>query len=177
MDLGTGCGVLTFYMLKHNVKSIVATDINPNALKSLEGDLKRVGKCDSVSLSHTSFFDNIQTNNLDLVVFNPPWIPEKPTNSIDLAMYYEPSFFEEFFSKAHASLPMGCTVLVIFSTFAQAAGLELNHPIAHELESNSRFKLVNHTQQKLNQKPSARKHWLSDIRAKENIELWELLKI
>jgi hypothetical protein len=177
MDMGTGCGVLTFYMLKHSVKRIVATDINPNAILSTSNDLRRLGDKANVTLKCTSFFDDIDTSNLTLVVFNPPWIPDNPSNAIDLAMYYQPNFFDDFFSRAHASLPSGCTVLILFSTFAQAAGLELNHPIALELKSRPRFKLINHTQQKLNQKPSDRKHWLSDLRANERIELWELLKI
>jgi hypothetical protein len=177
MDMGAGCGVLTFYMIKHSVKRILSTDINPNALHSVSTDIKSIGNASSVIVKRSSFFDEIDTKDLELVVFNPPWIPEEPSNSFDLAMYYQPTFFEQFFSSAFDRLPAGCTILLIFSTFAQAAGLVSQHPIAHELELNSRFKLVKHYQQNLTQKPSSRKHWLSDLRANEKVELWELLKI
>jgi hypothetical protein len=174
LDLGTGCGVLTFYMLKHDVKDLMATDINPNAIYSVGQELNRLDLGDRVRLICTDLLEGISCENIDLLVFNPPWIPDNATGSLDLAMYYHNDLFERFFSSAYEVLPPKCKVVVLFSTFAQAAGLKVEHPIRHELEHHQRFKLVNYIQSPVNQKPSHKKSWLSEIRSNEKIELWEL---
>lgn len=174
MDLGTGCGVLSFYMLKHGVANVLATDINPNAIHSVELDLQRQGNSQQVSLLQTDLFSNVDTSKLDLVVFNPPWIPDKINGSMDLAMYYDDDFFERFFRSASEALPKGCKLVILFSTFAQAAGLKVGHPIGREISTHKRFALVNHIQIPIKQKPSNRKGWLSGIRKNERVELWEL---
>jgi hypothetical protein len=174
MDLGTGCGVLSFYMLKHGVQNIVATDINPNAIHSVRIELERLGLLKRVILSYADMFEGIDCSKLDLVVFNPPWIPDRTTSGIDQAMYYPDGFFERFFAQAYEALPKGCRVVILFSTFAQAAGLNVDHPIKMELEAHKRFSLISSEASKLTQKPSRRKHWLTDIRLHEKIELWEL---
>lgn len=176
MDLGTGSGVLTFYMLKHGVKKILATDINLNSLFSVGKELERQKVESTVSLQHANFFDGIDTQGMDIIVFNPPWIPEKPSNSLDLAMYYQSDFFENFFQQAYNSIPRGCTLLILYSTFAQAAGINTLHPIEHELNTQNRFSLVSHVEKPITQKPSAAKHWLTQIRLKEKVQLWEMVK-
>ena len=176
MDLGTGCGVLSFYMLKHGIINVLATDINPNALHSVELDVQRQGNARKVKVQQADLFCGVDTSELDLVVFNPPWIPDKVKGSIDMAMYYDDDFFERFFRSAHDALPKGCKLVILFSTFAQAAGLSVEHPIVREVSSNNRFKQINHIQIPINQKPSKRKYWLSDIREDERVELWELVR-
>lgn len=177
MDLGTGCGVLSFYMLKHGIKDIIATDINPNALYSLGVDLKGLNLNGQVRLKQTSFFEDIDTVELSLVVFNPPWIPENPQNTIDLAMYYEPSYFNTFFKQASSSLPTGCKLVLLYSTFSQVSGIAKSHPIEDELMLSKQFKLIQKLEQPVIQKPSPKRNWLSTIRESEQVQLWELVKL
>ena len=174
MDLGTGCGVLSFYMLKHGISNVLATDINSNAIRSVEFDLKKQGNSQQLNLLQTDLFTDVDTSELDLVVFNPPWIPDKTSSSIDLAMYYDGDFFERFFQSAYEVLPKGCRLVILFSTFAQAAGLSVEHPILRELNTHKRYTLVNYIQSPVTQKPSNRKNWLEEIRRNEQVELWEL---
>jgi hypothetical protein len=175
-DIGTGCGILTFYMLKNGVKSITATDINPNALFSVILDLKKTGLQNQVKLMQTSFFDGFENAQTDLVVFNPPWIPLESHNSIDKAMYYPPGFFVEFFRQAFERLHANCRLLVIFSNFAQVAGICTENPIEQELLNNRRFELKEKLVRKIQQKASPRRDWLSQIRMHEEAELWVLGK-
>ncbi|PKP39640.1 MAG: hypothetical protein CVT98_01055, partial [Bacteroidetes bacterium HGW-Bacteroidetes-15] len=171
MDLGTGCGVLTFYMMKHGVKNILATDINPNSLYSVSKELERLKGEKFVRLKHASFFEGLDTKELDLVVFNPPWIPEKPSNSLDLAMYYQPDYFQLFFQQAYSALPIGCRLVMLYSTYAQVAGIEKMHPIEYEVNSNKRFKLVQKVDKPLSQVSISKKNWLTHIRQFERVEL------
>lgn len=177
LDLGTGCGVLSFYMLKQGVKSILATDINPNALYGLNLDLQRLGMHNRIQTQRADLFEGISCHNLDLVVFNPPWIPDTPSGNLDLAMYYQADLFERFFSSAHRALPQRCRLVILFSTFAQAAGLAVEHPVQAELKGQNRFRLVSHIQSPVHQKPSPKKSWLEQVRTSESIELWELERV
>jgi hypothetical protein len=177
IEIGTGCGVLSFYMLKHGIKKITATDTNPNALFSFHQDLLRSAKSDNVQLIKASFFENLEFIQPDLVVFNPPWLPMESFTNIDKAMYYPPDFFEEFFHQAHNLLPSTCRLLIFFSNYAEIAEITSKHPIKDELESNSRFSLIEKTTYTIQQKTSSRKDWLSLIRSREEAEIWYLKKV
>lgn len=177
MDMGTGSGVLTQYMLKHGTESVLATDINPNALHSLNLDLKGKKGGNRVTLQQSNLFEKVRhLEQMELVVFNPPWIPDSDTQGNDEAMYYSEDFFERFFQSAYTLLPKGCSVVILYSTFAQAAGIIQSHPIEHELSANNRFKLVERVEKQVTQRPSKKKSWLSEIRKQEKVELWVLAR-
>jgi hypothetical protein len=176
VDMGTGCGVLTFYLLKHGIKNITATDINPNALFSIKQDLTNTEMLKQVNLIQTSFFDGLEMIKPDVVVFNPPWIPAETHTSIDQAMYYQPGFFDEFFGQAYGRLPDSCKLVILFSNFAQVVNTTSENPIESELKNHQRFLLEEKITQKLQQKTSPRKDWLSQIRSREEAELWVLTK-
>ncbi len=174
IDIGTGCGVLTFYMLQHGISNISASDINPNSLYSLALNLN-VKESNQVELLQTSLLEGIETSDVDLIVFNPPWIPEQSANMIDKSVYYNEGFFEAYFNQVYEKIDANCKLVVLFSTFAQAAGIEGMHPIQSELDKQ-RFKVLEYYQSSVKQRPSKQKSWLSEIRAKEKSELWVLTK-
>jgi 16S rRNA G1207 methylase RsmC len=176
-DMGAGCGVLTFYLLKHGIKNITATDINPNALFSVKKDQERTETLKNVRLIQTSFFEGLGDIQSDLVIFNPPWIPMESHTSIDKAMYYEPNFFDEFFKQAYDKIPGSGRLVILFSTFARTAGISQEHPVEKELQNGNRFSLKEKFQVSIQQKASPRKDWLSQIRMHEEAELWVLKKI
>jgi len=176
LDMGTGCGVLTFYMIKHGVNEVLATDINEKALKSLVNDAKQHNLSHRIFTQKANMFQGVDLDDMDLVVFNPPWIPDAGNSDLDNAMYYPPSFFSDFFKQAYKALRESCTLVILFSTFAQAAGLTNENPIEVELSENSRFTLIKKNELPVKQKPSAKKHWLSEIRKNERVQLWELQK-
>ena len=176
IDLGAGCGVLSFYMLKHKVKNIIASDINPNALYSISLNLSMLGLDRSIRLKKTSFLENINTQSIDLLVFNPPWIPGDATDMMDKSMYYTKDFFAHFFDEAYNKLPAKCIIAIIFSNFSIAAGLPNENPIEKELAGNKRFTLVEKLSAPVKQKPSKGKNWLSEIRQREELALWVLGK-
>lgn len=175
VEIGIGCGVLTYYLLKHKAEKVSATDISVNALQSVYADLKRHNLSEKVSLFPGPFFQNLNMETVDLVVFNPPWIPEESENNLDRATHYNEDFFTIFFEEATKAMKPGTKLVLIFSNFAEVAGLTQLHPIRQELEQ-SRFKLISFKQQPLLQKPSQRKNWLAAIRQKEMNELWVLEK-
>lgn len=175
LDIGTGCGVLSRFMLQNNISQITATDINRNSLISLKLDLDKYGGNKYVKLIETSLFEGLDVSSFDLIVFNPPWIPEKASGILDQAMYYDHHLFEKFFSCAFDGMRKDALLLILFSTFANAAGITLEHPIEKEI-GKGRFELIEKMQQPVLQSTSGGKDWLSSIRSKEVIELWVLRK-
>ena len=70
LDLGTGSGIQSKTALKAGVKkkNILASDINPEALKKLKPKFRTI---------KSDLFDKIKTKDkFDLIVFNPPYLPE-----------------------------------------------------------------------------------------------------
>jgi methylase of polypeptide subunit release factors len=139
-------------------------------------DLQRNPVKGNIELLQTSFFEGIEKETPDMVVFNPPWLPAESHTTIDKAMYYDAGFFETFFRQGFDSLQPHSVMVILFSGFAQVAGITSEHPIEKELGENQRFMLIEKKQRSIEQPPTARKNWLAQIRQKENAELWVLRK-
>jgi 2-polyprenyl-3-methyl-5-hydroxy-6-metoxy-1,4-benzoquinol methylase len=172
LDIGTGCGVLALMMLKYGIPFVHATDINPNAVYSAELEFDRRALPSRTIVEQAALGGSYAPDGSDLIVFNPPWIPVQTATGLDLATYYKPGFFEDFFSWVHQTMKSDTTLVLLFSNFAQAAGITGQHPIEDEIQHNSRFLLVEKLEAPVLQKPSARKNWLDQIRQREQVELW-----
>ncbi len=179
-DIGTGCGILSFIMLKHGVRQIHATDINPNAIFSVRQEISCLGKNlqGSMHVEQAEWLGGFKPGKDDLIVFNPPWIPAKPEKTMDQASYYEVGFFESLLEEISNKCPEGATIALMFSNFAILAGLTSENPIEKALavyEDN--FRLTEFHRQKVKHKTSLKKSWLQEIRAKEEVELFVIKKI
>lgn len=175
IDIGTGCGVLAFMMQKRGISNIHATDINPNAIFSLQLEINRHQKKEfgNIHPEHASFLGSFKPTSEDLVVFNPPWIPDKPEKTMDKATYYDKGFFDGFFDEIAEKCPAGTTLLIFFSSYAMLAGIINHHPVIEAiLARQDLFELVSQTKAPVNQSPSRKKSWLQSIRSEEQVELF-----
>lgn len=175
MDIGTGCGVLSFQMLKHGITSVLSSDINPNALISVREDMERMGiQSDRIDVRESDLFEQI-SESADLIVFNPPWLPKKEEiEGIDLAIYYPEDLFERFFNDAQTHLNKDGKLVILFSNLAGVETEKTEHPVINELALNRRFrksKLIKHKADQKSKKTKRRDH-----RRNEYIELWELIR-
>ncbi len=178
-DIGTGSGILSFIMHKHGVKQIHATDINPNAIFSLQEDLKRlhITSGQIIFPEQADMLGSFNPEKGDLVVCNPPWIPGKPLTALDHGSYYEEGFFHRLFDTLQAKCPGGVLIAILFSDFAQVAGISKSHPIEDSLQIHHKaFKLQVYDRAPVQDKPSKRKTWIQEIRSKEHVELFVLEK-
>ncbi len=174
IDIGTGCGVLSFQLLNRGVEKVYATDINPNAVISASEDTERLGLEDRLEIWQSDLFQVID-KSADLVLFNPPWLPaQNEITGLDSAIYYDPGLFERFFDSAGDYLAEKGRLVILFSNLAEVAGLEVDHPVEKELKSNSRFEKVKYVKRKV-VKPS-KKTKRRNHRTEEYVELWELKK-
>lgn len=120
-DIGTGTGVLGFLLLQKGAASVIATDVEPRAVACAEENARFLKMADRFTVEQRSLFPD---GRADLVICNPPWVPEPPKNRIDRAVFDEGSKMLTGFLEGlpkHLA-PQGRGALVL-SNFAQLLGL------------------------------------------------------
>jgi hypothetical protein len=172
IDVGTGCGVLSFQLLNHGSQEVWATDINPNAIKSVQEDLAQLNMTGKIHLEHGDLFGRY-SQKFDLIVFNPPWLPGATHGELDKAIYYPPDLFERFFEQAATRLKPSGHMVLLFSNLAQSSGLTTEHPVEIELVEGGRFRKVDRLRRKV-QAASSKTKRSGKSRDKEFVELWAL---
>lgn len=175
IDIGIGCGVLSFQMLKYRFEKIYGTDSNPNAIIGLNREQSKNKMYSNIELFHGDLFANCNFKT-ELIVFNPPWLPASfNLEGLDKAIYYEADLFTRFFSEAENHLKPGGRIVILFSNLAQITKVTDNHPIKAELSGGGRFRKELFTKKKVN--PASKntrrdQNW----RTSELTELWVLKK-
>lgn len=179
LDIGTGCGILSFILQKHGFAHIHATDINPNAIHGLNLELARrarpKGKIIVPELAGLT--GSFRARAGDLLVCNPPWLPALSLKMLDRATYYDPGFFDRLFSELRTKSPPGTHVALLFSDFALQAGIIDQHPIKRALDDFSQdFILSELHRRPLDERKAKRRGWLQKIREREQVELFIILR-
>ena len=164
VDVGTGCGVIALMLARHGFSSVVATDINPNALVGLRRDIERQPAPTAIALEQGDLLCG-EDGPVDLIVFNPPWTKGEVRSTIDQALVFEEGLFERFFDQSAMCLGPDGRVVVIFSTIIRLVQPEVEHPIEAELE-RGRFVLDERLQRKVKPSPGRR--------TRERVEVWVL---
>nr|NQU91351.1 methyltransferase [Bacteroidota bacterium] len=173
MDIGIGCGVLTFQLLKHGFEKVYGTDSNPNAIIGLNELLNESRVPANIELIHGDLFADCNLIT-ELIVFNPPWLPASNIlEGIDKAIYYDAGLFPRFFADALKHLKTDGRVVLLFSNLAQITNIGGTHPIEAELAGGGRFQKELFIQKKVT--PASKntrrdQNW----RDSEMVELWVL---
>ncbi|NTX35911.1 class I SAM-dependent methyltransferase [Myxococcus sp. CA051A] len=120
-DVGTGTGVLSFLLLQRGAASVQATDCDSRAVACARENAEQLGLSKSFQVAEADLFPE---GKADLVVCNPPWIPEPPKNRVDRAVFDEDSqFLRRFLEGLPAALTPGGEGLLILSDLAVLLGL------------------------------------------------------
>lgn len=78
LEIGTGCGIIAILAAKKGGR-VVATDINPHALKCAENNAKLNGVHRKIEFRLGSLFEPIkQDEKFSLIAFNAPYLPSEP---------------------------------------------------------------------------------------------------
>ena len=132
-DIGTGTGVLSFLLLSRGATRAIGTDTDPRAVACALDNADRLGLSARFEAREQALFPD---GRADLVVTNPPWIPEPPKNRIDRAVFDEDSAFLEGFLRglpAHLT-PEGEGWLVM-SNLAELLGLRSATSLAERFDA------------------------------------------
>jgi methylase of polypeptide subunit release factors len=83
-DIGAGTGVLAALLARRGIERVVATDMDQRALACARANIDRLGLASRVEVVEADLFP---PGRAPLVVCNPPWLPGKPSSSIEHAIY------------------------------------------------------------------------------------------
>ncbi|WP_257453600.1 class I SAM-dependent methyltransferase [Archangium lipolyticum] len=120
-DVGTGTGVLSFLLLQRGAASVVATDCDSRAVACARENAERLGLSKRFEVMEGDLFP---PGKADLVVSNPPWIPEPPKNRVDRAVFDEDDrFLRGFLEGLTGHLNPGGEGLLLLSDLAVLLGL------------------------------------------------------
>lgn len=173
VDVGIGCGVLSFQLIKYGFQKVFGTDTNPNAIVGLKEFMADTKLSRKIELDFGNLFGKWDKQT-ELIVFNPPWLPAAHNlDKMDEAIYYQENLFPDFFSEAKKRLMPGGKLVILFSNLAQITNLTNEHPIEKELKENGRFQLdrcFKKTVKAASEKTTRDSNW----RSAEEVELWEL---
>lgn len=120
-DVGTGSGVLSFVLLQRGAASVEATDVEPRAVENARENARRLGLEARFTVSLAPLFP---PGTAELVVCNPPWLPEAPKSRFDRAVFDPDSaMLLGFLDGLRAHLAPGGRGLLILSNLAERLGL------------------------------------------------------
>ena len=120
-DIGTGTGVLAAVLARRGFARVIATDIDPRALRCARENLERLGLAERVEVVAADVFP---PGRAALAVCNPPWLPARPSSPLERALYDPGShMLLGFLGALPAHLQPGGEGWLILSDFAEHLGL------------------------------------------------------
>ena len=152
LELGCGTGLIGLVSAKKGA-IVTLSDISKLAVECAQKNAKE----NKVSLTcvHSDLFDQLESQHFDYILVNPPYYPDKPKNSQELAWYCgtEFEYFKKFFSQLkqnNASLTRTYMVLSEFCQFdkiqeiAISAGfrMEVVDRIRNSIEESLIYQIV-----------------------------------
>ncbi|AEG91543.1 methyltransferase-like protein [Ramlibacter tataouinensis TTB310] len=120
-DIGTGTGVIAAVLARRGVARIVATDLNPRALACARENIERLGLQGRIELAEVDLFP---PGSAPLIVCNPPWLPGKPSSTLEQAVYDPGSrMLRGFLAGLRERLAPGGEGWLVLSDLAEHLGL------------------------------------------------------
>ncbi|QWD81131.1 class I SAM-dependent methyltransferase [Polynucleobacter sp. MWH-S4W17] len=171
-DIGTGTGVLAIILALRDVQRIIATDLSDRAIACAKENIDHLGLNSQIEIHQTNLFPEPKAA---LIVCNPPWLPARPSSSLEHAVYDpESQMLKGFLSglKDHL-LPNGEGWLIL-SDLAEHLGLRAREEFLNWIDQAG-LKVIAH----LDTKPTHNKAFdradaLYAARSKEVTSLWRL---
>jgi hypothetical protein len=132
-DIGTGTGVLAAVLGRRGMGRVVATDLDPRALACARENVQRLGLSDRVDVVHADLFPE---GRAALVVCNPPWIPARPSSSMENGIYDpESRMLRGFLRALPEHLEAGGEGWLILSDLAEHLGLRTRAQLLEMFET------------------------------------------
>ncbi|MDQ2988884.1 MAG: class I SAM-dependent methyltransferase [Pseudomonadota bacterium] len=171
-DIGTGTGVLAAVLARRGVAKVIATDMDPRALSCARENLHRLNLDDQVEVVQADLFPE---GRAPLVVCNPPWLPGRPSSSIEYAIYDPDSrMLKGFLGGLAAHLTPGGEGWLILSDFAEHLGLRPREQLLALIEQAGLAVIDRHDVRPTHPRASDASDPLHAARAAEVTSLWRL---
>lgn len=133
VDVGTGTGVLAAILARRGIGRVLATDLDPRALACASENLQRLGLAGSVEVVAADLFPS---ERAALVVCNPPWLPARPTSSLEAAIYDpDGAMLARFLDGLATHLVPGGEGWLVLSDLAERLGLRAAGALRTKIEA------------------------------------------
>lgn len=132
-DIGTGTGVLAAVLARRGVTRIVATDQDLRALACARENIARLGLGGQVKVVQADLFP---PGRAALIVCNPPWLPARPSSSLEAAVFDPDSrMLLGFLNGLAAHLEPTGEGWLLLSDFAEHLGLRSRAELLAAIEA------------------------------------------
>ncbi len=171
-DIGVGTGVLAIILAMRDVQKIVATDQDERALACAKENIAFLNLGSQVEIVKANLFPQ---GKASLIVCNPPWVPARPSSTLEHAVYDPDSQMLKGFLgdlKNHL-LPHGEGWLIL-SDLAEHLGLRTRQELLAWIEQAGLVVLGRIDVKPKHPKASDESDLLYFARAAEMTSLWRL---
>jgi SAM-dependent methyltransferase len=171
-DVGTGTGVLAAVLARRGIGRVVATDLEPRALACARENLERLGLAQQVEVVQADLFP---PGPAALVVCNPPWLPARPTSTLEEAIYDpESRMLRGFLNALPGHLDCDGEGWLILSDLAEHLGLRSREELLAAMDAAGLKVLGRHDIRPRHPKAGDETDPLHRARAAEVTSLWRL---
>ena len=171
-DIGVGTGVLSVVLALRGIQKIVSTDLDERAIACAQENIQRLDLQSKIDVLKTNLFPS---GKAALIVCNPPWLPARPSSSLEHAVYDpESQMLKGFLSNLKNHLLDDGEGWLILSDLAEHLGLRSRDELLQWIEQ-ANLKVLT----RVDTKPTHRKVFdttdtLHVARSKEVTSLWRL---
>jgi methylase of polypeptide subunit release factors len=132
-EIGTGTGVLAAVLARRGFKRIIATDLDTRALACARENLDRLGLTAQVEVIQADLYPE---GRAQLIVCNPPWIPARPSSTLEYAIFDpESRMLKGFLAGLTDHLAPGGEGWLILSDLAEHLGLRSRAELLSNIEA------------------------------------------
>lgn len=171
-DIGVGTGVLSVILAMRGVQKIVATDQDDRALACAKENIERLSLDSSIQVIKANLFPQ---GKASLIVCNPPWIPARPSSTLEHAVYDpESQMLKGFLGELTNHLLPDGEAWLILSDLAEHLGLRARAELLEWIEVGG-LKVISRIDTKpKHHKPFDQSDLLYFARSAETTSLWRL---
>jgi SAM-dependent methyltransferase len=171
-DIGTGTGVLAAVLARRGIQRVVATDFDPRALTCARENVRQLGLSEHIDVVEADLFPE---GRATLVICNPPWVPARPSSSLENGIYDpESRMLRGFLRGLPEHLEQGGEGWLILSDLAEHLGLRTRAQLLEEFEVAGLRVLGRHDVPPRHPRVADRTDPLHEARAAEITSLWRL---
>ena len=169
-DIGVGTGVLSVVLAIREIKQIIGTDLDDRAIACAKDNIQRLQLKDQITVVKADLFPE---GKAALVVCNPPWLPARPSSSLEHAVYDPDSrMLRGFLSQLKGHLLPGGEGWLILSDLAEHLGLRTREELLSWIELAGLKVITRLDTKPHHQKVFDKADTLHYARSKEATSLW-----
>ena len=171
-DIGVGTGVLSVVLAMREVKKIIATDQDDRAIACAKENINRLNLKSQIEVLKTNLFP---ADKAALIVCNPPWLPARPSSSLEHAVYdFESQMLKGFLSNLKNHLLPGGEGWLILSDLAEHLGLRSREELLSWIDAAGLKVIARMDTKPQHQKVFDKTNALHTARSREMTSLWRL---